>query len=183
MTAIDRSISLKPIIDNVQSLLGTTGFSSLNRCIVGVPVAGRPISLESASSSSHGSYAQSQRPRADPQQTGELSRSFQHFGGEGFSLNDLVADQSDTADAKIGRMVSRTARSWWQHSFESAIMIRDPQSKSMFSNKEVLKECKARASSFKLLIGHIQKPTLEVRRRTMSEPTVLTMATVGALRK
>ncbi|KAK5078991.1 hypothetical protein LTR64_002589 [Lithohypha guttulata] len=180
MTAADRTVSLKPIIDNVQHVLGSNGFSNLNRCIVGVPVVGKPAgSLDSSSesrSSSGSGAGPGRRLSAGPRPYGNLG------GQANFSLNDLVADHSDNADAKIGRMVSKTARSWWQHCFEAGIITESNTSKSVFASKEVIKECKARAASFKLLIAYSQKPPVRVeeRRRTMSEPTIPKLATAGS---
>lgn len=177
MTASNRSVSLKPIIDNVQTVLGSNGFSNLNRCVVGVPVVGKStgsIDSSSESRSSSGSI-HGRRASAGPRPYGNLG------GIANFSLNDLVADHSENADAKIGRMVSRTARSWWQHCFEAGI-ITEASGKSVLANKEILKECKARAANFKLLIAYTQKPpytTVEQKRRTMSEPSVPTLATAG----
>ena len=182
MSAADRAVSLKPIIDNVQTVLGSNGFSNLSRCVVGVPVVGKPAgSLDSSSESrsSTGSVApHRRRSSAGPRPYGSL-------GGEAnFSLNDLVDDHSENADAKIGRMVSRTARSWWQHCFEAGAITESSTSKSILANKEILNECKTRAANFKLLIAYTQKPLLQVeqKRRTMSEPTVSTLATAGSSR-
>lgn len=180
MSAADRTISLKPIIDNVQTVLGSNGFLNLSRCVVGVPVVGKPAtSLDSSTesrSSSGSAVGHQRRSSAGPRPYGSL-------GGEAnFSLNDLVADHSENADAKIGRMVSRTARSWWQHCFEAGIITESRGSKSVLASKEVLNECKTRAAKFKLLIAYTQKPLpqAEQKRRTMSEPMVPTLATAGA---
>lgn len=181
MSASDRTVSLKPIIDNVQTVLGSNGFSNLNRCVVGVPVVGKPVgSLDSSSESRSSSGSTTQPKRSSG------SRPYGSLGGQAnFSLNDLVADHSENADAKIGRMVSRTARSWWQHCFEAGVMTETSPAKSVLTNKEVLSECKARAANFKLLIAYTQKPSstpIEQRRRTLSEPTIPTLATAGNTR-
>lgn len=193
MTTADRNVSLKPIIDNVQTVLGSNGFANLSKCIVGVPVVGKPAkSLDSSSESrsSAGSAAHvpghGQRPghvrtnSAGPRPYGSNDFSQKHTTN--FSLNDLVADHSENADAKIGRVVSRTARSWWQHCFEASLIADGRGEKSVFSNKEVLNECKTRAANFKLLIAYTQKPMgteLAGKRRTVSEPMVPTLATAG----
>ena len=39
--ALDREVSLKPLSDNVQKMLGKKGFENLNRCTLDVPVAGQ----------------------------------------------------------------------------------------------------------------------------------------------
>lgn len=177
LTAVDHSISLKPIIDNVQTVLGSNGFSNVNRCVVGVPVVSKPACSFDSSSESRSSTESTAGPRrrslAGPRPYESLC------GPDDFSLNDLVADHSENADAKIGKMVSRTARSWWQHCFEAGIIAERNASKSVFTNKEVLKECKARASNFKLLIAYTQKPQVDQKRRTMSEPMVPTLSTAG----
>lgn len=177
LATADRSVSLKPIIDNVQTVLGSNGFSNLNRCVVGVPVVGKATGSVDSSSESRSSSGSghTRRASAGPRPYGNLGST------ANFSLNDLVADHSEHADAKIGRMVSRTARSWWQHCFEAGMMT-GTSGKSILSNKEVLNECKTRAANFKLLIAYTQKPpftTAEQKRRTMSEPNVATLATAG----
>jgi hypothetical protein len=94
-----------------------------------------------------------------------------------------VSDHSENADAKIGKMVSKTARSWWQHCFEAAVIPDGNLSRSIFADKQIIQECKMRGSNFKLLIAYTQKPPLmENRRRTMSEPILPTLATAGTHR-
>lgn len=180
LTTADRSVSLKPLIDNVQTVLGSNGFSNLNRCVVGVPVVGKPIDSRDSSSESRSSTGSAELVTGQsPQQTNP----YVAMGDQAnFSLNDLVADHSENADAKIGKMVSRTAQSWWQHCFEAGVVADGGRSKSVFANKELLSECKNRASSFKLLIAYTQKASsaTQQKRRTMSEPSVSTLATVGS---
>ncbi|KAL2441158.1 hypothetical protein ABEF95_012966 [Exophiala dermatitidis] len=184
MTTADSQISLRPIVDNVQGLLGARGFSSVSRCVVGVPVAGRPTgSTESSSSSrsSGGSESYPTRGVGSPRQATASPR--MNFGhrrkGTNLSLNDLVADHSENADAKIGKIVSRTARAWWQHCFEASVIPDGNLSRSVLANKNVLAECRSRGSSFKMLIAYAQRPVFETRRRTMSEPIVPTRVTAG----
>lgn len=188
MTTADHQISLKPIIDNVQSLLGARGFSNISRCVVGVPVAGhpsKPTDSPSSSRSSGGSEGSGGHGSPDMRQATASPR--MAFGkgrkGTNLSLNDLITDHSDHADAKIGRIVSRTARTWWQHCFEASVISDGNLSKSIFADKSVLGECKGRGSSFKMLIAYAQRPVFEGRRRTMSESALSTMATAGTHRQ
>ena len=61
MTQADPEVSLKPASDNIQNVLGRKGFEGLNRCVVGIPVAGKvagSIDSSSSSRSSNGSYTQ-----------------------------------------------------------------------------------------------------------------------------
>ncbi|KAK5052498.1 hypothetical protein LTR84_002362 [Exophiala bonariae] len=189
MTTADQQISLRPIIDNVQGVLGARGFSNISRCVVGVPVAGRPngsVDSSSSSRSSKGSDGIPHRGSGDLRAANASPRMV--FGGRrghNLSLNDLIADHSDNADAKISKIVSTTARRWWQHCFEAAVISDGNLATSIFADKTVLSECKARGSSFKMLIAYAQRPNLDnssIRRRTMSEPTVSTMATIGSHR-
>ncbi|EXJ89529.1 hypothetical protein A1O3_02596 [Capronia epimyces CBS 606.96] len=188
LATADTQISLRPIIDNVQSVLSARGFSSISRCVVGVPVAGRPTGSAASSSSSRSSGGSDSLPKggagsprpatASPRMTFGLGRK-----GANLSLNDLIADHSENADAKIGRIVSRTARAWWQHCFEASVIPDGDLSRSIFAEKNLLRECRSRGSSFKMLIAHAQRPVFESRRRTMSEPLVQTLATAGAQRR
>lgn len=185
MTTADRQISLRPIIDNVQNVLGGRGFANISRCVVGVPVAGRPSGSTDSSSSSRSSRGSDGIPRRGSGETRPANASprmtfHQNRRGANLSLNDLIADHSDNADARIGKIVSRTARTWWQHCFEASVIPDGNLSRSIFSDKNVLGECKGRGSSFKMLIAYAQRPVFEARRRTMSEPGVSTLATAGA---
>lgn len=175
MVSRDGEVNLKPTIDNFQSLLGSRGFAGLNRFVVGVPVAGKAAGSTDSSASSRSSGGSYTRGPSDaPRVTGQHSQR-----GQNFSLSDLITDPSEGADAQIGRMVSKTARNWWQHCYEAAVIPNGDLSRSIFAEKRVLQECKMRASSFKLLIAYAQRPVFETRRRTMSESAAATMVTAG----
>ena len=91
MSTTDRNISLKPIIDNVQTVLGANGFANLNRCVVGVPVIGKAATTTDSSSesrSSSGSIPRQRRASAGARPYGNPTNQ------ASFSLNDLVADHS-----------------------------------------------------------------------------------------
>lgn len=174
-------VNLKPTIDHFQSILGSRGFTGLSRCVVGVPVVGqsRGSGDSIASSRSSAGSLPLQRTESNPLPSRVSQR------GHNFSLSDLVADPSERADAQIGRMVSTTARSWWQHCYEASVLPRGDVSRSIFAEKRVMQECGARASSFKLLIAYAQRPVFEqqARRRTMSESAAGSLATAGGTRR
>ena len=181
MTQSDSSISLKPISDNIQGILGRKGFANLNRCVVGVPVAGKIAgSMDSSGSSrsSGGSYAQKNRFSQESQKAAAHRAANPHIG-ENFSLNDLISDHTPGSDEKIAKIVSKTARFWFSHCYEPQVIRGGKSSRSILADRKVLNECKMRASNFKLLIAHTQKPD-EFKRRTVSEPTLPTLATAGA---
>ncbi|KAH0843919.1 hypothetical protein AYO21_08310 [Fonsecaea monophora] len=185
MTTADKQISLRPIIDNVQSVLGSRRFTNISRCVVGVPVAGRPSGSSDSSSSSRSSRGSDGLPKRGSGDTRPGDASPRMTFGQGrrganLSLNDLLSDRSDNADLRIGKIVSRTARTWWQHCFEASVISDGNLARSIFADRNVLAECKGRGSSFKMLIAYAQRPTVESsRRRTMSEPVVPTLVTAG----
>ena len=188
MTTADKQISLRPIIDNVQSVLGARGFTNISRCVVGVPVAGRPSGSTDSSSSSRSSRGSDPLSKegsgeARPDDASPRMTFGQGRRGANLSLNDLLSDRSDNADLRIGRIVSRTARTWWQRCFEANVISDGNLGRSIFADKNVLGECKGRGSSFKMLIAFAQKPVFETRRRTMSEPVVPTLVTAGGQRQ
>jgi len=183
MNVADPEVSLKPISDNIQSMLGRKGFEKLNRCVVQIPVAGKvagSISSSSSSRSSNGSYTQTARDivtgAQTDQATGHARR--QHEQTSNFSLSDLIADHSPTSDEKITKMVAKVGRYWYTRVYESGVLTNGELKRSIWADKKVLHECKTRGSGFKLLIAYAQKPT-EHRRRTVSEPSLPTLATAG----
>ena len=183
MTIADPDVSLKPVSDNIQNILGRKGFENLNRCVVGVPVAGRVAgSIDSSSSrSSQESYTKRARDSADAAGSGAMSSSakIHRDHDNNFSLSDLISDHSPTSDEKITKMVAKVGRYWFTSCYEWTVLPDADLKRSIWADKKVLQECKTRGSGFKLLIAYAQKP-LENRRRTVSEPMLPTMATAGA---
>jgi hypothetical protein len=183
MTQADPDVSLKPASDNIQNVLGRKGFEGLNRCIVGIPVAGKVAgSMDSSSSSrsSNGSYTQTATDSASAAAAGARAgyTKRHHEHNTNFSLSDLIADHSPTSDERITKMVAKVGRYWFLRSFEAAVLPDGDLKKSIWADKQVLHECKNRGSGFKLLIAYAQKP-VENRRRTVSEPSLPTLATAG----
>jgi hypothetical protein len=184
MLGADPDVSLKPVSDNIQHMLGQRGFENLNRCVVGVPVAGK-VATSSGSRSSRSSRESYSQKGKDAEQGSGLSSSrsrrsddpYQKRGGN-FSLSELVADHSATSDEKITRMVAKVGRWWYTRTYEWAVLPGGDLKKSIWSDKKMLHECKVRASGFKLLIAYAQKP-VETRRRTLSEPIRSTAAVAG----
>ena len=184
MTQADPEVSLKPASDNIQNVLGRKGFEGLNRCVVGIPVAGKvagSIDSSSSSRSSNGSYTHTAADSASALPAGGRVRNTKghHEDNTNFSLSDLISDHSPTSDEKITKMVAKVGRYWFLRSFEAATLPDGDLKKSIWADKKVLHECKNRGSGFKLLIAYAQKP-VENRRRTVSEPSLPTLATAGA---
>ena len=179
MSTNDPEVSLKPVGDNMQDLLGRRGFTNLNRCVVGVPVAGKvagSIDSSSSSRSSKESYTKMLRHASGTSRAGPSTSSgkVRQDRGANFSLSDLVSDHSPTSDDKIMKMVSKVGRWWYSRTYEDRVQ----PTESIWADKKVLRECKAKGTGFKMFIAYAQKP-VENRRRTVSEPTLPTLATVG----
>jgi len=145
----DGSVCLKPASDTMQLLLGRRGFANLNRCVVGVPVAGAVPSSSSSPSSSP--------PRRDDVADVDFA--------------ELIKDQSPEGDEGISNMVARVGRWWYSRSYETGVAISGGSggtttttTASMWHDKALLKECEQRRTTFKLLICYAQKPLVETRR-------------------
>ena len=145
-------VSLKPTSDELQKFLGRRGFENLNRCMVGVPVAG--------------------------QVSDSRSNSFGEEGVERKSLRDMLKEadaatqQGGTSsgantESGMGKMVPRVGRWWYSKCFETSVMSEDEPEDSIWADKALLRECEKRETGFKLLVCYAQKP-LNQRRRTVS---------------
>ncbi|ERF68557.1 hypothetical protein EPUS_04655 [Endocarpon pusillum Z07020] len=186
MLGADPNVSLKPVSDNIQNMLGQGGFENLNRCMVGVSVAGKVATSSGSRSSRSSRESYSQKGKDADQSSSTVDRrnhrnngsDRSRHGGGNFSLTELVSDHSATSDEKITKMVAKVGRWWYTRSYEWAVLPGGDLKKSIWCDKRMLHECKARGSSFKLLIAYAQKP-IEARRRTLSEPISTTAAVAG----
>ena len=133
-------VSLKPISDNIQKMLGRRGFENLKSCMVDVPVAG------AISSSRAGS-----------------------FDSKDMSLGDLLNDPSTRGDESIAKMVSKVGRWWYTRCYETSLPLAEGSAMklSMWNDQQLLKECEKRDTGLKLLICFAQKP-INTKRRTVS---------------
>ncbi|KAI9718656.1 MAG: hypothetical protein M1828_006591 [Chrysothrix sp. TS-e1954] len=99
MQTVRPDVSLKPTSDNMQYLIGRRGFENLNRCIVGVPVAGV------ISDSREGSREEND-----------------------LDVSKLVNDESKEGDEHITKMIARVGRWWYSHCYESILRRADKDS-------------------------------------------------------
>lgn len=182
----DPAINLKPASDHIQKLLGTCGFDNLNRCMVGLPVAGMiggsTSSSSSSSSSSDPSADHSNNTRAKTQQSRRHQKSTKtppppsaasscndndnDDDDAKHSLGELLSDPSPTAsnDESIAKMVTRVGRWWYTRCYEVPVL--ETLDHSVWADHRLLRECQKRGTSFRLLIAYAQKPS--EKRRTMS---------------
>ncbi|KAL8947735.1 MAG: hypothetical protein Q9222_006019 [Ikaeria aurantiellina] len=139
MQVAQSQVSLKPLSDNIQKMLGRRGFENLSRCMVTVPVAGLVADSRAGS-----------------------------LDERDISLGDMLKDSSPQGDEGITKMVSRVGRWWYTRCYESSVLPDgDDSDQSIWADRALLKECEKRETGLKLLICYAQKP-LTPKRRTIS---------------
>ena len=164
MQASDGNVSLKPVSDTIQRLVGRRGFENLKSCVVGVPVAGKiadGLSSSSASSAVSASVSAPQTVSAEKPTLGPRREV------------EAIGSTDDDNEQNITTMVARVGRWWYTRCYETAVMqaavsnkpmAASPPSKSIWSDAALLRECERQQTTFKLLICHAQKPTITPRR-------------------
>lgn len=166
----DNQISLRNMGDVAMRLLGT-GFDNIQRCAVGLPIAGRVARSEDLSSTS----SVSQQPQ---------KKQYTDMTVDDASFADLLQSKSedgqhDYNDEGITKMVAKVARWWYSTCYEEPFFTKngslndnyndndDDNSASMWDTPGLLRECEKQGTSLRLLICYAQKPTCP-RRRTAS---------------
>jgi hypothetical protein len=159
MQACDQSVSLRNMSDVLVRMIGRRGFEEIQRCIVGVPAAGRiPRSRDLSIRSSDSSGRPTWERETD---TAEKELSFADL------LQDARSSRIDpdgANDEGITKMVAKVGRWWYSACYEKPLLQND---KSIWNEPGLLRECEKQGTSFKLLICYAQKPT-QTRRRTVS---------------
>lgn len=152
----DNQISLRNMGDVAMRLLGT-GFDNIQRCVVGLPVAGRiPRSQDLSSTTSIASQKQ-------PTSTAAADTSFA-------DLLQSKADetgQHDYNDEGITKMVAKVGRWWYSTCYEEPFAATNDENEdheSMWDTPGLLRECEKQGTSLRLLICYAQKPTCPKRR-------------------
>ena len=155
----DRNISLRNLSDVLVRLIGRRGFEDVQRCIVGVPAAGRIPRSQDMSSVSSGASGRPIWQREDR-------------GGQELSFVDLLQDARASQigpgknnDESITKMVAKVGRWWYSTCYEKTLL--PEKNSTIWNDPALLRECERQGTSFRLLICHAQKPT-QTKRRTMS---------------
>lgn len=166
MQQTDQDISLGNLSDTLVRMIGRRGFEEVQRCVVGVPAAGRiPRSDDVLRSSSCSSTSTSGRPR-----TANSSGTDQHESDINFATllqknrQSQIVEPGRANDEGITKMVARVGRWWYSACYEQPLLEND---KSVWQEHGLLRECEKQGTSFRLLICCAQKP-LQPRRRTKS---------------
>lgn len=154
----NEDVSLRNMGDVMMRLVGRRGFEEVQRCVVGVPVAGRIPQSQDLSSISSGHSGS--KPIWDREQKGD--------GEAEFSFADLIQDvrssrfmSANGNDEGITKMVAKVGRWWYSTCYESALLGTD---RSIFNDRALLRECEKQGTSFRLLICYAQKPMCAMRR-------------------
>lgn len=155
----DPNVCLRNLSDVLLRQIGRRGFEEVQRCIVGVPAAGRIPRSQDMSSVSSGHSGRPVWHRED-----------RH--SQEFSFADLLEDArasqvglGKTNDDNITKMVAKVGRLWYSSCYEKSLLQSDDS--SIWNDHGLLRECEKQGTSFRLLICHAQKPT-QNRRRTVS---------------
>lgn len=172
MQVADENTSLRNISDEIMAGIGRKGFVECNRCVVGVPVAGKlpsPDDVKSTNSRRKGSTASSgsKNNASLPAPKGPKAE---------VSFSDLLnaTSPTETTENGITDMVARVGRWWYSRCYESLVLPEAGEpgaatsgnllENSIWRDESLVTECEKRGTSFKLLIGFAQKPEIGVRR-------------------
>ncbi|KXT04405.1 hypothetical protein AC578_3566 [Pseudocercospora eumusae] len=156
----DREVCLQNLSDVLVRLIGRRGFEAVQRCVVGVPTAGRIPRSQDFSSSGSGSSATSKR-HINARRGSDNDFSFSNLlvGNYGSQY-----EPGKNNDESITKMVAKVGRWWYSTCYEKALL---PTDRSIWNESGLVRECEKQGTSFRLLICHAQKP-LQTRRRTVS---------------
>jgi hypothetical protein len=158
MQSQEPNISLKPMSDSIQRLLGRRGFENMNRCMVGVPAAGRiPGSRDE-------SWDGTEPTSAITDSSTSSTRGKQRTDDNVPPLTDLLSAQSADGDEGITKMVARIGRWWYSRCYESLALPDGSIRKSIWTDDALIRECEKRGTNLRLMVCFAQKPDCPVRR-------------------
>jgi SAM-dependent methyltransferase len=158
--SIDKQVSLRNISDEITASLSGSGFINYKRCLIGVPVAGK---LSASDAIDTPEDATSPVDKA-PAQTAKQPKPEVSFSG-------LLDEQPFTEPINNGidEIVAHVGRWWYSRCYESLVLPEGgeinaiPDDLSIWKDESLIEECKMRGTSFRLLIGHAQKPEVGSR--------------------
>lgn len=162
----DANVSLGNLSDTLVRMIGRRGFEEVQRCVVGIPAAGRIPRSDDLRSSSCSSTSTGGRPyRSDSNSTDKQDRDSISFANLlQKNRQSQIVEPGRANDEGITKMVARVGRWWYSACYEQALLETD---KSVWREHGLLRECEKQGTSFRLLICCAQKPA-QARRRTKS---------------
>ena len=130
LQAAQPDVSLKPLLDDVQKMVGREGFENLNRCVVNVPVAG---------------YVSNSRSGSLDAKSGAVA--------------DTMKDTSTNGSRDLAKNLASVGRWWYTNCYESMPDPYGVPVRSIWADNPLLEECERMETGFKLLLCYAQKPT------------------------
>ncbi|KAF4554197.1 Hypothetical protein D9617_5g070740 [Elsinoe fawcettii] len=157
MHARNNQVSLRNLGDTMLTLVGRRGFDNIQRCIVGIPVAGRIPRSQDMSSDSSG--RSSLKAAISAHENGE-KRQTTDFAGILYSQQSSSPTKARDNDEGITKMVAKVGR-WWYSTCYGSIAGSE---NTMWEQPGLLRECEKQGTAFRLLLCYAQKPTCPPRR-------------------
>ncbi|KAF2155988.1 hypothetical protein K461DRAFT_318629 [Myriangium duriaei CBS 260.36] len=157
MHSQNNAVSLRNLGDTMLTLVGKRGFENIQRCMVGIPVAGRIPKGEDTSSDSSGrssvGAAMSAHDRGERITTKD-------FAGILYSQHSNSPTKARDNDEGITKMVAKVGR-WWYSTCYGSVAEGDI---NIWDQPGLLRECERQGTAFRLLLCYAQKPTCPPRR-------------------
>jgi len=172
----DQDVSLGNMSDTLVRMIGRRGFEEVQRCVVGIPAAGRiPRSDDVRSSSCSSTSTGCGVPHKLLNNNNNNTLSAAQRQDEDISFANLlrknrqsqIVEPGAANDEGITKMVARVGRWWYSACYERQPTLLHETDKSVWRERGLLRECEKQGTSFRLLICCAQKPLL-ARRRTKS---------------
>jgi SAM-dependent methyltransferase len=172
MQVADETLSLRNISDEIMAGLGRKGFVECNRCVVGVPVAGKLPNLDDVSKAAAKRTGSNASSKSKKNSTSAVNKGPKPE----VSFSDLLnmSSPSESTDNGITDMVARVGRWWYSRCYESLVLPEAGEpgaaasgnllENSIWRDENLINECEKRGTSFRMLIGYAQKPEIGVRR-------------------
>lgn len=141
-------ISLRNIGDIMMTFVGKRGFENIQRCVVGIPAAGKITSSQDLSSNVGGNK-------------GKEVTSKTSFAELLYAQPSASKQEAEAENDGITKMVARVGRWWYSTCYETGLEL---ATSSIWEQPGLLRECEKQGTSFRLLLCYAQKPTCSKRR-------------------
>jgi hypothetical protein len=161
MQQCDPDVCLKNLSDTLVRIVGQQDLEAVQRCMVGVPVAGK---LPRRGNFTTGSVSSDSSDKLSWAKGGDTTRKESSFADILEDARANLISSGNESDEKLTKMMARVGRWWYAACYEKALL---PSDRSIWTDTALLRECYRQGTSFRLLICHAQKP-FQTCRRTVS---------------